>query len=56
MESFHAGGLSNSLSCLYDVKLLYEQGSKHIYSTVNYDLLALIVERITGIGFENFVK
>lgn len=55
-ESFHAGGLSNSLSCLYDVKLLYEPGSKHEYSTVNYDLLALIVERITGIGFENFVK
>ncbi len=55
-ESFHAGGLSNSLSCLYDIKLLYEPGSKHKYSTVNYDLLALIVERITGIGFENFVK
>lgn len=55
-ESFHAGGLSNSLSCLYDVKLLYEPGSKYNYSTVNYDLLALIVERITGTGFENFVK
>lgn len=55
-ESFHAGGLSNSLSCLYDVKLLYEPGSQHKYSTVNYDLLALIVERITGIGFEDFVK
>lgn len=55
-ESYNAGGLSNSLSCLYDAKLLYEPGSKHKYSTVNYALLALIVERITGIGFENYVE
>lgn len=55
-EPFHKGGLSQSLSFLNGVKLVQEPGLKHDYSTVNYDLLALVIERITGIGYEEYVK
>ena len=55
-EPFHEGGLSQSLAGLYNARLAYEPGAKHSYSTVNYDLLALILERITGMGYEDYVK
>ena len=55
-ESYHEGGLSQSLAGLYNVALAYEPGAKHSYSTVNYDLLALVLERITGMGYEDYVK
>lgn len=55
-EPYHEGGLSQSLSGLYNIKLAYKPGAKHSYSTVNYDLLALILERITGMGYEDYIK
>lgn len=55
-EPYHEGGLSQSLAGLYNVELVDEPGAKHSYSTVNYDLLALILERITGMGYEDYVK
>lgn len=55
-EPYREGGLSQSLAGLYNVELAYEPGAKHSYSTVNYDLLALILERITGMGYEDYVK
>ena len=55
-EPYNKGGLAKSLSFLYDVKLSFEPGSVHEYSTVNYDLLALIIERVTGTGYEEYVK
>lgn len=55
-EPYNKGGLAKSLSFLYDVKLSFKPGSVHEYSTVNYDLLALIIERVTGTGYEEYVK
>lgn len=55
-ETYHEGGLSQSLAGLYNVELAYKPGAKHSYSTVNYDFLALILERITGMGYEEYVK
>lgn len=55
-EPYHEGGLSQSLAGLYKARLAYEPGAKHSYSTVNYDLLALILERVTGMGYEDYVK
>ena len=55
-EPYHKGGLADSLSFLNDVKLGFEPGSVYEYSTVNYDILALVIERITGTGFEEYVK
>lgn len=55
-EPYHEGGLSQSLAGLYNVELAYEPGAEHSYSTVNYDLLALILERITGMGYEDYIK
>lgn len=38
------------------LELAYEPGVKHSYSTVNYDLLAFILERITRMVYEDYVK
>ena len=55
-EPYNKGGLAKSLAFLNNVKLGFEPGSVHEYSTVNYDLLALIIERVTGTGYEEYVK
>ncbi len=55
-EAYHAGGLAQSLSALMSVRLNKEPGTEHEYSTVNYDLLALILERITGMGYEEYER
>lgn len=33
-----------------------EPGKVHEYATINYDVLALIIEKITGQKFENYMK
>ena len=55
-EAYHKGGLNKSLSCFYNINLSYEPGSKYEYSTVNYDLLAAVIEKVTGQEYQEYIK
>lgn len=55
-EPYNPGGLSQSLSKLYNIKLIFTPGSRFDYSTVNYDFLALIIENVTGLEFEKYIE
>ena len=55
-EVYSPGGLSQSLSGIFDIELSFEPGSRFDYSTVNYDFLALAIETITGMGYEEYIK
>lgn len=39
-----------------NIKLNHEPGVVHEYATINYDILALIIEEVTGQKFENYMK
>ena len=54
-QPYTPGGLSESLSGIFDIRLDFQPGSKHSYSTVNYDFLALVIETVTGQGFEEYI-
>ena len=55
-EVYSPGGLSQSLSGIFDIELSFEPGRRFDYSTVNYDFLALAIETITGMGYEEYIK
>jgi CubicO group peptidase (beta-lactamase class C family) len=38
------------------VPLVFEPGTDHGYSNVGYSLLGIIIERVTGVGYEEFVR
>jgi len=44
------------LGAINDAELLHAPGSKLLYSNVGYDLLGLLVEDVSGIGYEAFLK
>lgn len=48
--------LEETVRKVQDVKLDYLPGSEFQYSTVNYDVLGLIIEKITGKSYENFIS
>lgn len=55
-EEYSSGGLAQSLSGIFDIELSFEPGRRFDYSTVNYDFLALTIETITGMGYEEYIK
>lgn len=44
------------LKGLFGSELIYEPGADCIYSNAGYTLLAMIVERVTGIGYDEYVQ
>jgi CubicO group peptidase (beta-lactamase class C family) len=44
------------LGAISETELLHSPGSKLLYSNVGYDLLGLLVEDVSGIGYEAFLK
>ncbi len=55
-ESYREGGLYKSLYRLYNVTLSFEPGSQYEYSTVNYDFLAVIIEKVSGREYWEYIK
>ncbi len=47
--------LENTVRTLLNYKLDFYPGTRHEYATINYDVLGLVVEKVTGIGFEEYV-
>ena len=49
------GLLEKTVQNIKDVKLDFQPGTQHKYATINYDVLALILEKITGEKYEDYV-
>ena len=47
--------LTKTVQNIKDVKLDFQPGTRHHYATINYDVLALILEKITGEKYEDYV-
>ena len=47
--------LTKTVQNIKDVKLDFQPGTRHYYATINYDVLALILEKITGEKYEDYV-
>ena len=49
------GLLEETVRNIKDVKLDFQPGTRHNYATINFDVLALILEKITGEKYEAYV-
>lgn len=54
-EGTKANMLERTIRNISTINLESYPGTKHNYATVNYDILALIIEKITGERFQDFV-
>ncbi|WP_068529813.1 cyclic peptide export ABC transporter [Paenibacillus glacialis] len=48
--------IEDTVRILVDRELKYPPGDRFIYSTINYDVLALIIQQVTGQSYEEFMK
>lgn len=48
--------LHQTIEKIKNIRLNHEPGKVHEYATINYDVLALIIEEITGQKLENYMK
>jgi len=54
-EDSEEGLLKRTVENIMDVKLDSMPGTHHEYATINYDVLALIMEEVTGVKYEDYV-
>lgn len=47
--------LEDTVRTIADVKLVHTPGEVHEYATINYDVLALIIENVTGDKYEDYI-
>lgn len=47
--------LEETVRKIADVKLTHTPGEVHEYATINYDVLALIIEKVTGEKYEDYI-
>ena len=52
----HAADRKDTLEAIFKTPLLYEPGTQTVYSDVDYMLLAFIVEQVTGMGLDEYMK
>lgn len=48
--------LDKTVRTLVNTELDFYPGTKHSYATINYDILGLIIERISGQSYESFIR
>lgn len=48
--------LEKAVRTLEGIKLDLYPGSKYSYTTINYDVLGLIIQNISGISYEKYMK
>ncbi len=48
--------LANTIKIINGKKLDFYPGDKYQYATINYDILALIIEKVTGSSYEDYMK
>lgn len=47
--------LEETVRKIADIKLVHAPGEIHEYATINYDVLALIIEKVTGEKYEDYI-
>jgi len=52
----HYDDVIDALEVFRDVTLLYEPGTRHTYSSSNYNLLAAVIQRAAGTRFQDYVR
>ncbi|WP_127529471.1 cyclic peptide export ABC transporter [Paenibacillus kobensis] len=55
-EADDAGALERTVRTLENMELDFEPGEKYEYATINYDVLAFIVQQIAGVSFEQYMR
>jgi CubicO group peptidase (beta-lactamase class C family) len=48
--------LENTVKSLIGMELIHFPGEKFSYATINYDVLGLVIQEISGLSFEKYVK
>ncbi len=48
--------LEETVKTLVDIELDSEPGKKFQYATINYDVLGLVIEKVTGKTYENYIE
>ena len=48
--------LEKTVQTLVGVDLDFYPGTRFSYATINYDVLALVIQKVTGISYEDFVR
>ena len=58
MKKYYTDGFSDEelLTALYEAELRFVPGTKYEYSNVNYTLLAMIIEKITGESYGEYIR
>nr|WP_295871860.1 cyclic peptide export ABC transporter [uncultured Chitinophaga sp.] len=54
--SHRADALTQTVEAIAGISLKRRPGSAYEYATVNYDILALIIQRVTGQSFETYLE
>ena len=54
-ESNQPDALEQNVKQLADIKLRHLPGKNYEYATMNYDILALVIEKVTGQTFESYL-
>lgn len=55
-ESDKDNALEETVRTLIDIKLESYPGEQFQYATINYDVLGLLIEQVTGVSFEKYMK
>lgn len=48
--------LEKTVRKLIDIELIHEPGTKFFYATINYDVLGLIIQTVSGETYEEYIK
>lgn len=54
-ESKDMDALEQTIRSIDQLELKYKPGTVYEYATINYDVLGLVIEYVTGISYENYI-
>lgn len=55
-ETKNESGLRKTIEAVNGVEISFEPGKSYEYATVNYDILAFIIETVTKVNFEEYMQ
>ncbi|NBI31159.1 cyclic peptide export ABC transporter [Chengkuizengella marina] len=54
--SIEENALEQTVKTLVDIELINKPGQNFDYATINYDVLGLVIEKVSGISFEEYIQ
>jgi len=55
-EAGDDNALENAVKTLVGVQLTHVPGERFVYATINYDVLGLVIQKVSGLPFEQYMK